>query len=124
MDKQVYLTRLPSLYREPNGLTDDDPSLQPLFEEHGHSLYRTTTILPLRNDIRLFQPGDEKFLDANFKYFGPPECRDAFRDKLIEFWDCLDPEGLAKPIRGFQFVVDTGNTGKVVCCRPPRYGER
>ena len=43
--------------------------------------------------------------------------------QLVEaHWDVFAEGGLRKPIRGFEFQVDTG-TSKPVCCKVPRYGK-
>jgi hypothetical protein len=40
---------------------------------------------------------------------------------IKEYWDCFTEDGLATPIRGFEFVVDTGEAAPIAC-KPPRYG--
>jgi hypothetical protein len=38
----------------------------------------------------------------------PPDHRATVRDPVVEFWDCFTQDSLRFPIRGFEFVVDTG----------------
>ena len=40
---------------------------------------------------------------------------------VIAFWDCFDPDGIRRPILGFEFGIDTGNHTPV-CCKKPSYG--
>lgn len=51
----------------------------------------------------------------------PEDKRPKIEQILKDFWDVFAAEGLRKPIRGYQFHIDTGNV-KPVCCKPPRYG--
>jgi len=38
-----------------------------------------------------------------------------------EYGDCFDKQGATRPIIGYEFGIDTGNT-KPVCCKKPSYG--
>eukprot|EP00957_Ditylum_brightwellii_P141604 10787859-Ditylum_brightwellii.AAC.2 len=48
------------------------------------------------------------------------ELHGDIKEMVTKHWDVFCGEGLRKPIRGFSFQVDTGNS-KPVCCKPPRY---
>ena len=51
----------------------------------------------------------------------PEMLKEAIVRVVEEYWDVFAEGGLRKPIRGFLFQVDTGNS-KPVCFKPPRYG--
>ena len=47
--------------------------------------------------------------------------RTQVRELIIKFWDCFCEEGARRPILGYEFAIDTGDS-KPVCCRKPNYG--
>lgn len=111
---KVYRPKPPSTYREPDlgeGLLDGvwvHRDLRRLLKEE-------TKELPPRDDVISFdigQDGDE--LKRNLELSGcPPELHTKIRQLVREYWDVFSEGGLRKPIRGFSFQVDTGDS-------PPR----
>ena len=120
---KVYRPSLPSEYRDP-ALGDDLLDGHWANRDLGKSLIKKKAELPERDDIELFEEAANlKELDANIRFDG---CPDNMRNEVIslikEYWDVFAEGGLRKPIRGFEFQVDTGDS-KPVCCKPPRYGK-
>eukprot|EP00957_Ditylum_brightwellii_P202439 15330188-Ditylum_brightwellii.AAC.1 len=121
---KIYRPKPQSMYREPDLGPDllDGVWVQ---EELGKSLKRQPEELPERNDIATFDcRADMKELTEGLKLEGcPEELHGPITNLVKEYWDVFCADGLRKPIRGFSFQVDTGNS-QPVCCKTPRYGPR
>jgi hypothetical protein len=122
--RKTYRPPLPNLYTGP--ALDDDllDGHDWLYKEHGKALRHTKDPLPPRDNIIQFsdKPGYAQELEKNLRLDQcPPENQAAVRDLCTEFWDCFTQDGLSLPIRGFEFVVDTG-TAAPIACKIPRYG--
>ena len=123
-ERKIYRPPLPSKYTEQE--LDDDllEGHDWLYEEHGKAILQTVGPLPPRENIIQFTDKPEYIeeLEKNLVLDQcPPELHAAVRDLCIEFWDCFTQDGLSLPIRGFEFVVDTG-AAKPIACKIPRYG--
>ena len=122
-ERKIYRPPLPSKYTEQE--LDDDllEGHDWLYEEHGKAILQTVGPLPPRDNIIQFTDKPEYIeeLEKNLVLDQcPPELHAAVRDLCIEFWDCFTQDGLSLPIRGFEFVVDTG-AAKPIACKIPRY---
>ena len=123
MPPKVYRPAIPSTYVEPANLPDPAEGLECLHRPLGHSLWRTREPPLLRNDIIMFNTSKhQRQLENNINWTGcKPENKRSIIRLVQSYWDVFAEEGLRNPIKGFQFVVDTGET-KPICCRIPRYG--
>ena len=109
--RKPYQPPLPNLYTEPE--LDDDllDGHDWLYQEHGKAIRHTTKPLPPRDNIIQFtdKPEYAQELAKNLLLDQcPQDTHAAVRNLCIEFWDCFTQDGLSLPIRGFEFVVDTG----------------
>ena len=52
-----------------------------------------------------------------------PEIKQTISDLIQANWDCFSERGTRRPIIGYKFWIDTGDS-KHVCCSQPRYGVR
>jgi hypothetical protein len=80
--------------------------------------------LPPREDVRLWNATtDQEEFDRVI--WLPPHIAQDLRSELVSIiqdnWDCFYEEGVNRPIRGFEFRIDTGSA-QPVACRPPNYG--
>ena len=50
-----------------------------------------------------------------------PEIKETISYLIKENWDCFAKRGTRRPILGYKFGIDTGDS-KPVCCLQPRYG--
>jgi hypothetical protein len=122
--RKMYRPPLPSLYTGPEVEDDLLDGHDWVYKEHGKALRHTKEPLPPRDNIIQFtdKPEYATELDTNLRVAAcPPDHRAAVRDLVVEFWDCFTQDGLRFPIRGFEFVVDTG-TAAPIACKIPRYG--
>ena len=95
-----------------------------LHESYGKAMFRPTNWKPsLRQDLISYNSvNHEKILDS--LHIGPTitaNLRSKIVNLVTHYWDVFAPEGICRPILGYQFKIDTG-TNKGVCCRPPSYG--
>jgi hypothetical protein len=76
-----------------------------------------------RDDIIEYQPQKhQKELEENLQWRDcPEEYKKAIREVIEQQWDVFCQEGMQRPIRGFEFNIDTG-TVTPICVKPPRYG--
>ena len=62
--------------------------------------------------------------DKNFK-LGQSELAQKLQNQISQliqkYWDCFANEGAQRPIIGYEFAIDTGQS-KPICCRKPQYG--
>ena len=92
----------------------------------GRTLQRTTTgiDLPPRDDIRLWDPTIDHHEFARVIRI-PDDLAADLREELVSIlhdnWDCFYAEGVRRPVRGFEFLIDTG-ASQPVACRAPNYG--
>jgi hypothetical protein len=105
-------------------MDDGDEDLL-VFKEHGVGLARTTKTrdLPPRDDVELWDVKYQAELDAGIKI--GTSCPEHIRDRVIgvvkKYWDIFFATGSSRPIRGYEFVIDTGDA-KPVCCQLSNYG--
>jgi hypothetical protein len=94
-----------------------------LFREEGKVVVKNKRNLPPRNDIISYDPNKHQtILEDKMQWRDcPDEWKPVIRALLEEFWDCFDPSGMKRPIRGYKFNIDTG-TSKPITCKTPRYG--
>ena len=123
--RKAYRPPLSSLYHEPELGPDLLEGSDWIYEHHGKSLRQATADLPPRADIIEFDTNtDDAELMRNLSLKGCPEnLHQSIVDVIKEYWDVFCQRGLRRPIRGFSFQIDTGNTPPV-CCRSPRYGQK
>jgi hypothetical protein len=122
--RKIYRPPLASLYQPPELGPDLLESSEWIFKEYGPALTQHTELLPPRDDVIQFDPGnDQAELERNFQ---PSHCplhlQATVLDTIREFWDVFAEKGLRRPIRGFTFRIDTGNS-QPICCPTPRYGQ-
>ncbi len=122
--RKPYRPPLPNLYTGPE--VDDDllDGHDWVYKEHGKALRHTKEPLLPRDNIIQFtdKPDYATELEKNLRVKEcPPDHQKRVRDLVVEFWDCFTQDGLRFPIRGFEFVVDTGNAAPIAC-KIPRYG--
>ena len=94
-----------------------------LYKNYGKSLRKQHAPLPPRDNVIEFDiRQDPTELECNLNLHGCPKPLHAeVRCLVTEHWDVFCEKGLRKPIRGFTFQIDTGNSPPV-CCHTPRYG--
>jgi hypothetical protein len=123
--RKIYRTPLPSLYKEPEVAKDLLDGCNWLYREGGKALRKANAPLPPRDDVIQFTDDPvcfQKELDKGIDLTDYPKEHHAQIHALIKtYWDCFTADGLAKPIRGFTFVVDTGELAPIAC-KLPRYG--
>ena len=121
--KRAYRPKVRTVYEEPEELLDTSGDIDWLFEEHGTTLIHSKAELPPRDDLIRYDPvtrGPE--LDKNIQWRDCPSLlRPILREIIEKFYDVFSPDGMQKPIRGFEFNIDTGAVVPL-CCKPPRYG--
>ena len=94
-----------------------------------HESYGKTVFRPRhwdsgkRSDIIEF---DNTLHEDDFKDLDIGSTGDASSVRLVKqivknIWDVFAPEGIRKPILGYEFTIDTGESGGVFC-KPPGYG--
>jgi hypothetical protein len=123
MDKRPYRPKMSSVYVEPEYIPDSSDSLDILFKEFGNALFKTPGELPPRDDVTLYDPvlHDAQF-SKNIQWRRcPEEYKERITTILKQFWDVFDEAGMQKPIRGYEFHIDTGAIPPI-SCKPPRYG--
>jgi hypothetical protein len=121
--KRAWRPKIKTVYEEPEDILDTSGELDWLFEENGKVMTINKNELPARNDLITYDPqkhADE--IDKNIQWRDCPEKhRGVLRAIIEKFFDVFAQEGMQKPIRGFEFNIDTG-TVKPICCKPPQYG--
>jgi hypothetical protein len=111
-------------WRIPTYADDIDEDLL-VFKEHGVGLTRTTKTrdLPPRDDVEFCDVKYQVELNAGLNIV--TSCPEHIRDRVIgvvkKYWDIFFAAGSSRPVRGYEFVIDTGDA-KPVCCRLPNYG--
>lgn len=98
-----------------------------VFPRYGKSILRESPVseeLPPRDDVREWNGAiDQEEFDRAISI--PEDLDPSLRDELVSIihdnWDCFYAEGVNRPIRGFQFHIDTG-AAQPVACKPPHYG--
>ena len=93
---------------------------------YGRSLYigAPRPLIPERDDIIPFSAElHSELLEKSLKVGEncPADVRDAIIDIHKRHWDAFDPSGVRRPILGFQYVIDTGDSPPVAS-RQPNYG--
>ena len=48
------------------------------------------------------------------------ELQDKVKEVVINYWDMFCEGGFHRPVRGFQYQIDTDNH-RTICCKPPLY---
>jgi hypothetical protein len=94
-----------------------------MFEDKGHVIKEPKQPLPSRDDLIKHDPAAHtKELDSNVQWRDCPEwCRPVVRAILEEYFDVFTQAGMQRPIRGFEFHIDTGKV-KPITCKVPVYG--
>ena len=123
-EKRPCRPKVKNACEEPDFLPDELDLLDPIFEEYGEVLYKEKGELPPRDDVIDFDPDvhQQEFDDCVQWESCPDEYRPLITKIIQDNWDAFTQEGMKKPIRGFQFNIDTGQV-KPVCCKPPRHGK-
>lgn len=125
--RKVYRPPLTSMYKEPSLGPDLLENSEWTFESFGNALLHQKDELPPRaNDgfdvIAFDLSTDHDELDRNLSLDGCPEhLHKHIVQTVKDYWDVFCQKGLRRPIRGFQFHIDTGDSPPV-CVRTPRYG--
>jgi hypothetical protein len=92
-----------------------------VFKEHGVGLARTMKTRD--DDVEFWDVKYQVKLDAGLKI--GTSCPEHIRDRVIgvvkKYWVNFFAAGSSRPIRGYEFVIDTGDA-KPFCCRLPNYG--
>jgi hypothetical protein len=122
VEKQIYRPKLPSKYLEYDDIPDTLDSMDILFKDYGDSIRRTTIPLPPRDNIIHFSEAEQAEYDKNIKWYDcPPEHQVDIKVIIKEYWDVFVEHGLCRPIRGFEFHIETGPV-KPICVSQPWYG--
>lgn len=81
-------------------------------------------VLPLRDDVIEWN-ADKHQNEFDKVIFIPIDLEPGVRQELVSIiqdnWDCFVAEGVNRPVRGFEFHIDTGGAHPVAC-KPPHYG--
>jgi hypothetical protein len=121
---KIWRPKRENTWRMPTYADDIDEDLL-VFKEHGVGLARTmkTRDLPPRDDVEFWDVKYQAELDAELNI--GTSCPEHIRDRVIgvvkKYWDNFFATGSSRPIRGYEFAIDTGDA-KPVCCRLPNYG--
>lgn len=123
MPKASFRPKQPSLYVEPEFIPDTGDSLDVLFQEFGNTVFKEKEELPPRDDVIVFDQGKHgKTYEDNIQWRDcPQEYRANIEQIIKDEWDVFDPEGMPRPVRGFEFNIDTGPT-KPIAVTGRRYG--
>ena len=123
VEKTPWRPKLPCVYIDPDPGEDLLEGYEFLHKDCGHSVIKDTNDLPPRNDIIQWDPTQhQKEFDSEIRWGDCPKQYQPMLTKLIQDnWDAFCHMGLAKPIRGFECRIDTGNAAPV-SCKAPRYG--
>ena len=122
VERKPYRPKVKVEYEEPEYFPEFDDGLEILFRTAGKSLAYEAKTLPPRDDIIHFEPRHEEELKNSVQWADcPEEHRAQITQILKDNWDVFASEGMKKHIRGFTYIVDTGQSAPV-CCPTPRYG--
>jgi hypothetical protein len=123
MEKRTWRPKVENVYLDPEVEIDHMESLDWLFKEEGKVIIKNKRNLPPRDDIIQYNPElHSKTLDNKIQWRDCPEqWRPVIRAIIEEYYDCFEPKGMKRPIRGYLFNIDTG-TSKPITCKTPRYG--
>jgi hypothetical protein len=123
--RKMYRAPLPSLYKDPKIQEDLPDGCDWPYRKGGKALQQHTSPLLPRDDVILFTDKPEQYqkeLNKNLKLGDcPPDQHQPILEMVKEYWDCFTEDGLALPIWGIKFVVDTGDSAPKAC-KIPRYG--
>ena len=121
--KRPWRPKVKFTYEEPEEELDTSDDIDWMHEECGHALTTKTTKLPPRNDLILYNDQqDNKELQESVQWRDCPQWIKPIMEDIIKmFWDSFAKEGMKRPIRGYEFVIDTG-TRQPFSCRIPVYG--
>ena len=107
----------------------DDKDLDDLldYSQYGKCVYKPKLCWDsgdVRSDLMLFDP-DQHSTELSKDLSFHPSVDSVTQSKVIDiikrYWDCFIKEGAKRPIKGYEFGIDTGGS-KPVCCRKPSYG--
>jgi len=123
MPKTPFRPKQQSTYVEPDFIPDSTSSLDVLFQEFGNVAYKERASLSPRDDLIMYTPHlHEAILNVDLQWRDCPEAYHAGVEAIIQdFWDVFDPEGMPRPVRGFEFNIDTGPC-KPIAVKDQRYG--
>ena len=122
---KVWRPKVRNAYKIPTYGDELDPDLY-VCPRLGKSLRRTEPLkqLPTRTDIRLWNTEiDQAGFDSVIKlpqHMGTDICTE-LTSIIQDNWDCFYAEGARRPMLGFEFCIDTGDSPPVAC-RQPNYG--
>jgi hypothetical protein len=123
--KRAWRPKIKTVYEEPEDILDSSGELDWLFEENGKAMIENKTTLPQRSGLIIFEHDKDKNskeINANLQWRDCPEKHHGVIREIIEkFFDVFAQDGMQRPIRGFEFNIDTGKT-KPIFCKPPQYG--
>jgi hypothetical protein len=122
--KRLWRPKVKFQYEEPEDLLDTSEHLDWMFENKGHVVAEPKQELLPRTDVIKYDPQAHKTeLDKNIQWRDCPTwCRPVVRAIIEEFFDVFAEEGMQRAIRGFEFIIDTGQV-KPITCKIPVYGE-
>jgi hypothetical protein len=110
------------LYKEPEVEEDLLDDCNWLYRKSGKAIQQPKEPLPPHDDLIKLEDDKEcyqKELDTNLDLSDCPEqFHTLLTDLVVKYWDCFTEDGLALPIRGFEFVVNTGNSARIACKAP------
>jgi hypothetical protein len=91
-----------------------------LFKENGKVLIQDKKRLPPRNNIIEYDPAlHAEEIERNIQWRDCPQDMQPIIWEIInKFYDMFAEDGMQKPIRGFEFNIDTGAIVPI-CCKPP-----
>jgi hypothetical protein len=112
-----------TVYEEPEDELDTSGDLDWLFKDNGKAIIQDKATLPPRQDLIHYSKDlHQKELEGSIQWRDcPDEHRSTIRTIIEAFWDVFDPDGMQRPVRGFEFNIDTGQM-QPICCREPTYG--
>jgi hypothetical protein len=123
VQKRVWRPKMQTVYEEPEDELDTSGDLDWLFKDNGKAIIQDKTALPPRTDLTHYrQTKHKKELEGSVQWRDcPDEHKGTIRSIIEAFWDVFNPDGMQRPVRGFEFNIDTGRM-QPICCKEPTYG--
>jgi len=121
--RKVCLPKIKSQFKPDNDLTDVDED-NFIFKQFGQAIFKATSWTPgKRDDLIKFDriKHSKDFQKVNIGKNVDDVTVTKINAIVTNFWDIFVPEGIKRPMLGFEFSIDTGSHTPV-CCRKPHYG--
>lgn len=114
---KIWRPKAKNKYTPPMQIDDIDEGLF-LFEKFGKCIFKPSTKWQdnLRTDLIEFNPEThKKELEDNFKIGtnATSETKAIILNLIKEYWDCFCGDGARRPIIGYEFSIDTGQSSPI-----------